>query len=282
MNKINYYNVDNSMIDTITEVLTEVEFKMLKSGILKGIVAFDTKAPVAHLLYQKQDENLLSLEWIYVKEEYRRQGIGTELMGYFCHMFLKQEKADLIFGFESVDENSVFYSFLKNIPGIYIEEDDGFEVQISKEEVSEMCSKYIKQRIQPKLYFNQSKLLQREFVKSLEKEYPLIAWELENDEIHFREDLSCCVTQKEGIEAVCLVKEQGERLELSFLYAKTGKGPIAAKVLLDSAVLFCQQQIPELYISVVNETSLKILKTLCPKYKVMKRLYTAYYIGRMI
>lgn len=158
-------------------------------------------------------------------------------MRYFCQTVLKQENADLIFCFESVDENSTFYSFLRSIPGIYIEEDEGFEAKILKEEVCEMCSKYVKQSIQPKLYFEQSQFLRREFTRTLEGEYSFIAWEMENDAIYFRKDLSCCMTGKEGIEAVCLVKEQEEKLELSFLYAKLEKGAIAAKVLLDSAAL---------------------------------------------
>lgn len=282
MEKINCYKIDDNMTGKIAEVLTEVEFKMLKTGMLKGIVAFAEQTPAAHLLYQKQDESILSLEWIYVKEEYRRQGIGTELMHYFCKTVLKQENADLIFCFESVGENSVFYSFLRKIPGIYIEEEEGFEAQVLKEDISDMCNKYIKQNVQPKLYFEQSKFLRGEFVKNLGKEYPLIAWEMEHDVIHFRTDLSCCMIGEEGIEAVCLIKEQGEKMELSFLYAKPKKGAIAAKVLLDSAVLFCRQQIPELYISVVHENSLKILQHLCPEYKVVKKLYTAYYVGREI
>lgn len=78
MKEISYYKVNDNMMGEMIDVLTEVEFQMLKTGILKWIAAFIEQTPVAHLLYRQQEETILGLEWIHVKEEYRRQGIGTD------------------------------------------------------------------------------------------------------------------------------------------------------------------------------------------------------------
>jgi len=81
----------------------------------------------------------------------------------------------------------------------------------------------------PQMYFEQTKKLQQEFTDELEKEYPAMAWSLKNDQKSFCKELCCCTADQKGIQAICLVKDHGEELELHFLYAKGGKGILAAR-----------------------------------------------------
>ena len=279
MEQITYQRIKKEHLSALANKLTEQEYHMLASQALLGMVAYLEEEPVGILLFTKATDGLFSLERIEVEEPYRRKGIGTDMMTLFCQK-LHEARYELILSFGSVDEDTDFFQFLKSLRTFYIKQEDGFEAFLQEEEVSAICKTFATDKIIPRLFFEQNRNAKQEFINTLEKEYPQIAWELKYMPSTFRSDLCCCETDKNGnIQAICLFKEYEEDMELSFLYARMGNGALAAKALIGSINQFHSREHLPLRMSVVNESAAKILKHMSKHYEITKRGYTAYYLG---
>lgn len=273
-----YKMIKDEVMKTVVPLLTEAEYRQLLSGGLAGVAAFSEETPVAVLLCQKRAHDILTLEKIYVEEDYRRQKIGTNLMYLLCS-FVSSRKFDLMISFEAEGKDAEILRFLQFQEDFYIEEEEGFEALLPVKEMIAIREQFAGKDAKPQMYFEQTKKLQQEFTDELEKEYPAMAWSLKNDQKSFCKELCCCTADQKGIQAVCLVKDHGEELELHFLYARGGKGVLAAKALLDMASLITEKNAVPMRMSLVNGTSVNILKKMSKNYEVTKRMYTAYYVG---
>ena len=279
MERITYQIIKKEYMDAIAENLTMQEYYLLLEGKMQGITARSDDETTGILLFREAGDRLLMLERIEVKEAYRRQGIGTGMMRIFCER-LRAAEMNLLISFEAVSEDTEFFLFLKSLQAFYIEEETGFEALLSAEEVASVCKTFTTDKVTPKLYFDQSRGARQEFADALEQGYPLIAWELKHMPQDFRQDLCCCEMDKNGnIQAVCLMKEYEEELELSFLYARESKGTLAAKALIGSINQFHGKEPLPLRMSVVNESAVNILKHMSKHYEITKRGYIAYYLG---
>ncbi|MBR4113439.1 MAG: GNAT family N-acetyltransferase [Anaerotignum sp.] len=272
-----YKVIKDEVINTVVGLLTEREYKLLLTGKMKGIAAFWEEEAVAVMLYRTMEEDVLSLEKLFVAVEHRRQGIGTMMVRQLCG-FARSEGNILMasFGLGVGEINAA--PFFLSLKEFYIKKDEGFEALLSAEEVTALHERFGKKDAKPQLYFEQTKSMQSQFVKHLEENYPLIAWSLENEQNVYRKDLCCCIADQNGIQAVCLVKGT-EEMELSFLYGKPEKGVLAAKALLDMASLVSAEKAASMRMVLVNEASVKILQQMSGKYEVTKQMYTAYYFG---
>ena len=145
---------------------------------------------------------------------------------------------------------------------------------------SAVCKTFASEKVISKLYFEQNRGAQQEFLSHLEENYPVIAGELKHTPQEFQKDLCCCETDKNGtIQAVCLMKENEDELELRFLYARGGKGTLAAKALIGSINQFHSRESLPLRMSIMNENAANILKHMNKNYEITKQGYTAYYLG---
>lgn len=273
-----YKMIKSEAMDNVVPLLTEAEYKQLLSGGLAGVAAFAQETPVAVLLCRKCKDAVLTLEKIYVEEAYRRQRIGTNLIYLLCS-FVDAKKFDLLLSFEAERKDAEILRFLQFQEVFHIEEEEGFEALLTVEEMLAIRERFAGKDTKPQLYFEQTKKLQQDFVDELQQEYPLMAWSLKNDQKSFCKELCCCTADQKGIQAVCLVKDHGEELELHFLYAKGGKGVLAAKALMDMVGLITEKNVAPMRMSLVNETSVNILKKMSKEYEVTKQMYMAYYVG---
>lgn len=276
--EVTYKAIKDEVLHRAVPFLTEEEYRQLLSGSMMGIGAFSGEVPVAVLLCGKRDTAILTLEKIYVGKDHRRQGVGTHLMKLLCS-FVDSGKYDLLFSFEAEGKDAEVFRFLQAQEGFYIEEEEGFEALLSAEEVAAVHAHFKGKEAEPQLYFAQTKKMQQDFVEELEKEYPAMAWSLKNDQNTFCKELCCSASDRNGIQAVCLMKKHTEELELHFLYAKGGKGVLAAKALMGMVSLMTEDRAVPMRMSLVNETSVKILKQMSKNYTVTKQMYTAYYVG---
>jgi len=276
MEQLTYKAIRDEGIKKIAHLLSEREYKMLVDGVVKGFAAFIDDVAAACLLYRTYDKEIAVLEYLYVDENARRRKLGRKMMDIFCE-YLKASKLDMMFEFEA--KNNEIVSFVKAAGDFYIEKNDDFDALISAEETAEICKKFALKELKANLYFEQPKAMQNKFADELEKTYPMIAWQLKNDQNVFEKDLCCCSVDKDGIQAVCLVKETEGVRELSFLYARAGKGVLAAKALTDMIGAAAGKEVMPLKMSIMNETSEKILKQMSKNYEVSNNRYTAYYFA---
>ena len=277
--ELTYQRIKKENLNTLAEKLTMQEYHLLLEGKLQGMTAHSDDQTAGILLFRKAADKLLLLERIEVEENCRRQGIGTGMMRtFFKH--LRAAGFKLVLSFEADRPDTEFIRFLLSMKAFYIKEDEGFEALLSAEEVSAVCKAFATNKVTPKLYFEQSRSMQQEFLSHLEQHYPLIAGELKHTPQAFSRDLCCCETDKNSsIQAVCLMQEREDELELSFLYAREGKGTLAAKALIGSINQFRSKEPRPLQMSISNENAANILKHMSNHYEITKQGYTAYYLG---
>ena len=269
--------IDNGIAWEIKDFLRKQEVKLLSEGKLKGFAAFYENIPVGILLYRMQDKFLV-LERILVTPGYRRNGIGKEMVGMLCK-FAKAGKKRLLFSFEAEGNRDEFYRFAASTHEFMIERQPGFEAYLTPKEVLDIGQKNVVKSESIELFFEQGKTTKEEFITYLAKSYEQIAWELQHDNNAYRKDLCCCVTENGAIQAVSLIKEAGEELELKLMYGRPGKGNQTAKALLGSFCLLNEENVLPMRIAPVSEAEIKILDFICPEYEITKRFYAAYYMG---
>lgn len=277
--ELKYQRIQKEHLHSLAEKLTMQEYSLLLEGSMHGLTAKADEQTAGILLFRKVADKLLMLERIEVEEPYQRQGIGTGMMQVFCK-HLRAAGFELMLSFEAEETDTGFVPFLLSLRTFYIEENEGFEALLSSEEVSAVCKTFTSEKVVPKLYFEQSRAAQQEFLRHLEESYPMIGWELKYTPQAFSRDLCCCETDKNGtMQAVCLMKKSEDELELSFLYARGGMGTLAAKALIGSINQFRSREPLPLRMTISNENAANILKHMSKHYEITKRGYTAYYLG---
>ncbi len=262
----------------IAHFLHREEVRQLGMEELQGIIAYQGTIPVGVLLYQKTEDGL-RMHRIFVSGGYRRLGIGTGMLEMLCK-YADASGQELLFTFDGESIRDPFYRFLASTHAFYIERTTGFEAYLTKDEVAEVCALHARKSDQAVNFFELSRHLQGELIEQMRKDYPLIAWELQNDNGQYRKDLCYCVADKNVIQSVSLFKEERGVLEMKLLYSRPGKGIAAAKALMESIAVLAEAEAKPMYVSVVNEASMKILDQMCPHYRITKRFYLAYYIGK--
>ncbi len=277
--EVKFKGMRDYILDEVAHLITDNEHMLLASRDYRGIAAYIDDEPVGVVICSKYDDGIATFERIYVEEEYRRQGIGKIMMNVLFE-YVRSIKYNLVLKFQAESDEDEFLQFLLSLDNVYIERENKFEAVLSTEEVEDICRTYAPKAGKPLLYFEQTKNIQHNFKEILSKEYPIIAWQLKNDQMSFRKDLCCCVVDKGEIAAVCLMKEnrEDEELELSFLYALPEKGQLAAKALVDMIGQVAKAGAMPMRINVVNEASARILAKLSKNYVVTKQGYAAYYI----
>lgn len=262
-------------------LLTIEEQMRLLEGNLFGFTAFWEGYAVGILLYEKQMDALW-ISRIYVDSGYRRQGIAKGLLQQICNL-ADAAGTELRLSFDGESIRDPLYRLLASTHAFYLERAEGFEAYLTEDEVSDICKRYAKRKGTAFPFFSVPEQMQSEFIAHIQKEYPLIAWELEEAQGQYHKDLSFCVTDGENIQAVSLLKRRGNAaLDLQLLYSLPGKGLLAAVALQGSIAALAEEGIKPVYISVVNEASMRILDKMCPHYRIVKRFYMAYYIGQRI
>ena len=219
---------------------------------------------------------------ILVEDNYSGIGIGSEMLQSFCgNAAAKGYDVMLSFAAESMDTE--FFQFMMVQDGFSIKQEEGYEVYLSKEDAKKayamFCSRFPAKKADAEPFFEKSSTARSKFLEVLEKSHPAIAWEIQNQREKFHKSACFCHTADTVIESVCLVKEQEDALELSFLYALPEKGQAAAKALLGTVYALQKEKIKPVRIMAINDASLKLLQHLNGAYQITKRLYTAYYFA---
>ncbi len=274
--EITYRPITQSIKDVLY-LLDEDEMRKIQAGYLHGICALAYDIPVGLLLYHIREDRII-LDNIFVNECDRRQGIGTGMLDMLFKAVDSSGK-DLWIYFDGETIRDSFYRFLSSTHAFYIERSEGFEVFITKEDVADISRRYHKED-HAELFFSAPMAMQMEFIDHMEKHYSTIAWELKNNQNNFYKPLCTCSADKNGIEAVCLFGENDGELELRLLYSRPGKGIAAAKALVHALGEIDENDVMPMRISVSNSASKKILDKMCPNYAIIRRFYSAYYIGK--
>lgn len=276
-NKIICKPVGNIIESELDDFLSGQERRLLEDKIWRGFFAIVNEVTTGILLYRMQGEYLL-MERIFVKPGYRRSGIGTEMLTMLCK-FAKAAKKPLLFSFDATGNRDAFYRFVSSTHEFVIERQEGFEAYLTEEEVSNIGKKMIGKIRNIEFFFEQNNSVREEFITHLAATHEQIAWELKYNHRFYREDLCCCVMEKGVVQAVCLIKQQKNELELKLMYGRPNKGKQTAEALLASFHNIVEKKILPMRISPITEAEIKILNFICPEYEIKKRFYVAYYVG---
>ncbi len=256
------------------------ELLRLRTRACQGFGARYDGRLIGLTLFQHQPSRLV-MEYICVDPRYRLMGVGRELLRTLCAL-ARSKHLDLLFSFEAGGMRNGFYRFVSSTGLFTIRRQEGCVAVAPPEAVTQVARRYPKAGEPAPLFFRQSPLLRREFLSHLEDQYPDIVWELRNLPSVYREELCRCILQNGQIQAVCLFRETGAELELKLLYARPGKGPLAAKSLLSALRELDAQGPRSLRFAPVGEAAQKLLDSLCPSHCVEGWIYTAYAMGDIL
>lgn len=261
-------------------LLEEQAIRKLQRNTIKGFVAIYGREVVGVLLYGLRDK-MFVVDHIQVLPQYQRFGIGTGMLQMLCRL-AEAKNYELVFSFEGENNHAPFYRFVASTQMFYIERQVGGNVVLNEEDLQKLYEKYPHKITEDTHFFDLSNKVRMEFLEHVAVEYPEIADEIMYRNENYSKKLCCCSLAHGQVQAACFIKDFGTEMELKLLYALKDRGVLAAKVLLQSIANLDQNHLVPLRITPTGDAAVKIIDGLCPSYKIEKRIYIAYYMGKTV
>lgn len=278
--EITYKPLDGgAMVLRALPLLQEQEIRKLQRSAIKGFAAIYGREVVGVLLYDLRDRFLV-MHRVAVSPQYQRNGVGTGMVEMLCSL-ADAKKYELVFSFEGENNQEPFYRFVASMQAFHMERQGGFEAVLRADDVRELCRKYSNGHTDDPKFFDLSKKVREEFLEQLERVYPEIVDEIRNDNEAYSRKLCCCSVSHGQVQAACFIKDFGAEMELKLLYSLPERGVLAAKALMQSIANLDQEKLVPIRVAPTGEAAVKIIDGLCPSYKIEKRIYMAYYMGRL-
>ena len=259
-------------------LLLEQDVKKLQQGAMKGIYAVYGRETVGVLLYHMHEKYIV-MDKVAVLPQYQRFGVGTALlktMGKLAEAFGYQ----FVFSFTGTGNQNPFYRFVASTGLFHLEKQAGFEAVLQEKDLQELCGKYPHAPAEDIYFFELTGRMQESFLKQMEQTYPDIADEIRNRNEDYSRKLCCCAVAQGQVQAACFIKDYGTEMELKLLYSLPERGILAAKALLQSVANLEQQNLVPMRVAPTGDAAVKIIDGLCSSYRVEKRIFIAYYIGK--
>jgi GNAT superfamily N-acetyltransferase len=275
--EVTYQPLQGGFLTQALPLLSQQTLDLLDCEFLQGFGAQYGRDVVGVTLFRTQG-GCMVLEDIRVAPQYRRNGIGSDMLRALCALAQKR-RMDLLFSFGAEGLWDSFYRFVASTHLFFLQRESGCTALLRVEEVQALCRKYPRCEKEPTRFFQLSRVAREEFIGQLEADYPDIAWELRSDHPEYREDLCCCTVSGGQVQGACFMKEHNGELELKLLYARPGKGPYAAKALTQTIGELGQSQLMPVRFSPVGDAAMRIMDSLCPVRHIEQRIYTAYNVG---
>ena len=272
-----YEPLRGTFLQEARPLLTEREWRRLQMKELQGFAAIYDRQIIGVVLFQMHGKRLV-LDNLFVDPRFRRFGIGTQVLKALC-VLANAHHLELLFSFEGDGIHDGFYRFVASTHSFFIQRQKGGTALLTVEDVKQLCSKYPRNHHEHLCFFDLPHMVREEFLSHLKGSYPEIAWELHADHQDYRADLCCCIVANGHVQAACFMKEHAGELELKLLYSRPGKGPLAAKALLQTIGEIGQRDPMPVRFAPMGEAAMKIMEGLCPSWHKEKQIYTAYYTG---
>lgn len=274
--EVTYQPLGKDTMENALSLLLEQDVEQLWQGKLRGILAIYGRIPVGVLLYRLEGTYIL-MERIAVSPQYQRMGVGTALLETMGKLAAGLKK-NFVFTFVGQSNQNPFYRFVLSTGLFYIERQAGFEAVLVKEDLLKLQKKYPCK--EGTCFFDLSSAMQEPFLEQMGRAYPEIADEIRMHPEAYDETLCCCAVSRGQVRAACFVKKHPEELELKLLFSLPGSGVLAAKSLFQSILKLNPEQLMPVRVSLMGDIAVKIIRILCPQYRMENYVYTAYYIGK--
>ena len=276
--EITYKPLERATILRVLPLLLEQDVKQLQQGTKKGIVAFYERAAVDVLLFYMHEKYIV-MDRIAVSPQYQRHGIGTAMLE-TAGKLAEALKYQFVFSFTAETNHDPFYRFVHSTGLFHTERQRGFEAVLQEKDLRELYRKYPHGAAADTYFFDLSNKMQEAFLRQMEQGYPEIADEIRNHNEDYSRKLCCCAVVQGQVQAACFIKDYGAEMELKLLYSLPERGVLAAKALLQSVANMDQEKLVPVRVAPTGDAAVKIIDGLCPSYKVEKRIYIAYYLGK--
>lgn len=267
------------MILWALSLLQEQDVRKLRRNAIKGFTAIYGREVVGVLLYDLRDKFLV-MDRIAVLPQYRRLGVATGMLEKLCRL-ADAKKYELVFSFDGESNQDPFYRFVASTQMFHLERQGGFDAVLDEDDVKALYAKYPHAATADTYFFELSNSTREEFLQQMELVYPEIADEIRYDNADYSRNLCCCSVARGQIQAACFIKDFGAEMELKLLYSLPERGVLAAKALLQSIGNLDQDHLVPIHVAPTGDAAAKIIDGLCPSYKIEKRIYMAYYMGKL-
>lgn len=231
-----------------------------------SIGAYDDKGYVCGVISYSQKDYEILIDWLYVHPEYRRQGVGRELVRQVLSAVGHTEMMPVMAQFEVEGDESKFYEFFMSIE----EMDVSYVYERYKASLRSIDSKALlrqnqKRHVKKENFFDLPSFRQRAILKKaadLETGYDVDSYEEWKDSCV--PELCKVVEYDDVLHAVIFVQRNRDgNLELSFLYGST---PLVLVDLLSDVVAVAEDMFADAYVIMdcISDSSERLSKKLFP------------------
>lgn len=234
LENVKIIEVDSMHLDFFEDFIREDELLEVKEGKATALGAICDKVACGVMICSKSLKSY-NLEWIYVVESYRNQGIAKALLETLLAK-AHEDKQDVVTD-SVVDEENVALMYLLKSKGFELQKDETTYVNFSLKDV--LKSKYISHTDGGNVYelkdVSSGKLnvLFNEIIKTEGFDFHGADKEMFNS---FSTELSCIYERDKSIQAILLITEESNEIEISYLYSHGGHLDKRIIYLVDFAV----------------------------------------------
>ena len=257
--------------------ITEENLAFFSSVLPDGLVIADNRVSIGAF---DEDEGCLGavsfslvgfeyvIDWLYVDEEFRLQGIGKALVNMVIDIVMKTgDRYPITARFEYDDENSL-YAFFLSLPDI-LTDFSHKRYYITSNDIKNITSlrRSAGKEISTERFFDKPIDEQKRILAKLEYEETFTVADYDKWKENCEQNLCLGVFAKNNLlDLIIMTKLPGGNLELSYLYGKYPKGLME---LLSDAVAKIELFFPgaQLTFDAMNEASTRMADHLFPKTK---------------
>lgn len=233
------------------------------------------------------DKSTAYLQTIFVVEEYRRRGAGTELLE-AMKTFCKKTGHQLICVFSSYGAGSDVYGFFAEQRDFSLVRGQGYEISANLEDMKNTPIPAINEAKEIVPFFDLNRFAYNSFLAKLSDRGYFISDEISIDRSSFIGSMCLCHMQGSSINTACFVRQRKKDIEISFIYAEHGGERAMMKIIslikqqCISRFESCGDSEARLRMTLINSASQKIVKRLFTNYEITGRMYSAVYLGNEI
>lgn len=240
----------------------ELESQLSKRADFGAIGALERDVACGALVFCEQKTHI-SIEYLIVADEFRREGVGAALVAYLCERAAEREK--LVYVFFLSPEGRELHGFFSSLPGFYVQQADALCYRISLAELAEKnaLDSLNLPRVETQ-FLTLPKKVQNDFYRRQGL--------LEDGIVHPEDflDTLCLATVDGGALTSCALVEKGTKdgLYLSYVWVQKGYERSVMAVLCEIRARIAEKNRCSdkfLYISAVNPESKHLLQHLFPK-----------------
>lgn len=223
------------------------------------------------------DEIIVTIQYIAVSPDHRRQGIANGMIDFLC-TYAGKETIAVLTTFAAKDRDEPICRLLTKRGDFTINEDEDYICRIPSTELSKLTiPAELPYDTVIAAFYELSEEQQNNFFMELKKDNAEFAISLENESSFMLKPLCLCAVTNGKVGAAIFCQKQSSDVLLTFAYAVPNHIRSLMSLIshLRDLVSAAADKVPYLRIAVVNPESRKLVETLCPNREITSHFYTA-------